>query len=63
MKIMTDDSPPQGNSHYSARREKDDNEVVGLDDVESPPSKCPMRSMGRGKMTVEFFSAEIELSV
>ena len=31
--------------------------------VESPPSKCPMRSMGSGKMTVEFFSAEIELSV
>ena len=43
-----------------------DNDVVGVDDdgdVVSPPSKCPMRSMGRGKMTVEFFSAEIELSV
>ena len=42
----------------------DDDDDGDVDEgVESPPSKCPMRSMGSGKMTVEFFSAEIELSV
>ena len=58
-----------------AGKTDDDDGVVDYDDcdvdddgdvdegVESPPSKCPMRSMGSGKMTVEFFSAEIELSV
>ena len=45
-------------------------EVVGLvGPLLPPPSplprlrKCEMKSMGRGKMMVEFFSAEIEFSV
>ncbi len=33
------------------------------DEEESLPNRCVSRSMGRGKIMVEFFSAEMELRV
>ena len=41
----------------------DDDDDNDDDNVQSPPSKWPRRSIGRGNITVEFFSAEIEFSV
>ena len=57
----TDDDDDDDDGDVGDVDDDDDGDVV--EGVESPPSKCPMRSMGSGKMTVEFFSAEIELSV